>query len=65
MQKPARPRAKRTAPTAMPIFAPRVKPPVDGLKEDCGPEEGLVIWMRVLEKTLPENDMVLPDDGCC
>jgi hypothetical protein len=53
------------APTAMPILAPRVRPPVEGLKDDWGLEEGLVIWMRVLEKTLPDNDMVLPDDGCC
>lgn len=65
MQKPARPRAKMMAPTAMPILAPRLRPPVDGLKEDCAPEEGFVIWMRVSEKTLPENDMVFPDDGCC
>jgi len=65
MQNPVAPKIASRAPTAIPILAPRVKPPVEGLKLEIGVADGVVIFAGVVEKREPLMEIVLPGVGCC
>jgi hypothetical protein len=49
----------------MPILAPRVKAPVEGVYVPVGTEDGAVMFTGVVENSDPLMEIVAPGTGCC